>query len=144
MAKKILIIDDDRGNVRIIQSALEKKGFATFPAFDGKEGLEMLPKVNPDLIILDVEMPVMNGYTFMTNKNKSPHYRPRGQDSSASKRASAAKERRPRAGAPESAVVAERDSPRHDRSQVETRSSDHRSAQMRRPTESPRLRRGGR
>jgi len=74
MAKKILVIDDDRGNVRLIQSALEKQGFETFPAFHGKEGLAILPKVNPDLIILDVEMPVMNGYTFMMYLNKSPEY----------------------------------------------------------------------
>jgi len=74
MAKKILVIDDDRGNVKLIQSALEKNGFETFAAGNGQEGLDMLPKVNPDLIILDVEMPVMNGYTFMGAKNDNPKF----------------------------------------------------------------------
>lgn len=74
MTKKILVIDDDRGNVKLIQSALEKRGFEIFSAFDGKEGLMLLPTVNPDLIILDVEMPIMNGYMFMMNLKDNVKY----------------------------------------------------------------------
>jgi len=65
MTKKILIIDDDRGSVKLIQSHLERSGFETAEAFDGREGLEMVEKAQPDLIILDVEMPRTNGYSFM-------------------------------------------------------------------------------
>jgi len=70
MKKKILVIDDDRINVKLLQSRLQEKNFDVFTAFDGEEGLEVLVDAKPDLIILDVEMPVMNGYTFMTEMAK--------------------------------------------------------------------------
>ncbi|HNV23418.1 MAG TPA: response regulator [Candidatus Omnitrophota bacterium] len=70
MAQKILLIDDDRINLKIIQPQLVNQGFEVFLAFNGAEGLKVAVEKMPDLIVLDVEMPEMNGYTFMVNKNK--------------------------------------------------------------------------
>ncbi|MBF0523220.1 MAG: response regulator [Candidatus Omnitrophica bacterium] len=70
MPKKILAIDDDHTNLRLIESRLTKDGFEVFTATDGEEGLKAAVTNNPDLIILDVEMPSMNGYTFMLEKAK--------------------------------------------------------------------------
>ena len=60
-AKKILLVDDDPDFVETTKSMLESKGFEVDAAYNGKEGLERVPKFKPDLIVLDVMMPVMNG-----------------------------------------------------------------------------------
>jgi len=65
MSKKILLIDDDVINTRLIQSRLEEEGFDVYTAPDGEAGLVKAESERPDIIILDVEMPKMNGYTFM-------------------------------------------------------------------------------
>jgi len=54
--KKILIVDDDPDIVESMKLTLEVYGYETFEASNGKEGLEKLKEVNPDLIILDVMM----------------------------------------------------------------------------------------
>ncbi|VAX34963.1 Chemotaxis response regulator protein-glutamate methylesterase CheB [hydrothermal vent metagenome] len=70
MIKKILVIDDDATSVHLMQARLKEKGFEVIVANDGDVGLEKASVINPDLIILDVEMPRMNGYTFMTALKK--------------------------------------------------------------------------
>ncbi len=70
MAKKILIIDDDRTNVKLVQNRLEKEGFFVVTAFDGDVGLQKVRTSPPDMIILDVEMPEVNGYTFLLELQK--------------------------------------------------------------------------
>lgn len=62
MTKKILIIDDEHDIVETIQFMLEAQGYRCLTAFDGEEGLKAAKNSNPDLIILDVMMPKMNGY----------------------------------------------------------------------------------
>jgi len=61
-SKRILLVDDDPDFVESIKSKLESKGFTVGVAYDGKEGLKKVPEFQPDLIILDVMMPVMNGH----------------------------------------------------------------------------------
>ncbi len=70
MAQKILVIDDDRTNVRIVQSALQQKSYEVEIALDGDIGLEKVNQFKPDLIVLDIQMPRMNGYTFMFELKK--------------------------------------------------------------------------
>ena len=65
MAYKILVIDDDRINTALVKFGLAEQRFEVLTANDGQEGLEIVNKVKPDLIILDVQMPKMNGYEFM-------------------------------------------------------------------------------
>jgi DNA-binding response OmpR family regulator len=63
MAKtKILLVDDDRMAVRIASAVLGKHGYEIHSAFDGVEGLAKAMEVKPDLIVLDIMMPRMNGY----------------------------------------------------------------------------------
>lgn len=57
----ILIIDDDKNINNTIQEYLEKVGFKTISAFDGKEGLEAFKKYKPDAVLLDVMMPKIDG-----------------------------------------------------------------------------------
>src|SRR3989338_7830952 len=70
MPQKIFVIDDDRINVKMIKSRLENEGYEVATALDGAEGIELLKQGRPDLIILDIQMPKMNGYTFMIELKK--------------------------------------------------------------------------
>jgi two-component system alkaline phosphatase synthesis response regulator PhoP/two-component system response regulator VicR len=63
--KKILVVDDERHIVRLIQVNLERAGYQVVAAFDGKEALKKIPSDNPDLIVLDVMMPFMDGFEVL-------------------------------------------------------------------------------
>jgi CheY-like chemotaxis protein len=71
MAHKILLVDDDRINIALVKFALAEQRYEVIVAFDGDEGLEKVNKESPDLIILDVQMPRMNGYEFMAGLKRS-------------------------------------------------------------------------
>lgn len=60
--KKILIIDDDEGYVALERLRLEASGFEVISSTDEHEGIRMAVEDKPDVIILDILMPVMNGY----------------------------------------------------------------------------------
>jgi len=60
--KRILVVDDDPDFVEAVKTVIEKGGYEVDVAYDGKEGLERVALQKPDVIILDVMMPVMNGH----------------------------------------------------------------------------------
>ena len=60
--KKILLVDDDPDFVEAVRVIVESGGYAVRVAYDGQEGLEAVAEEKPDLIVLDVMMPVMNGH----------------------------------------------------------------------------------
>ena len=62
MALNVLIVEDDRNIAELLQMYLEKEGYAVTVAFDGGEGLAKYRMVKPDLVLLDVMMPVMDGW----------------------------------------------------------------------------------
>lgn len=70
MAKKILVVDDKREMVMMIQAYLAQEGFQVVTAGDGREALYVARHEKPDLIILDLMMPEMGGYDFMRLYNK--------------------------------------------------------------------------
>ncbi len=72
MAKKILIIDDDPTLLKMLETFLSSHDFTVDTAIDGDEGLAHIKQQRPDLIILDIQMPKMNGYTFMFELKKIP------------------------------------------------------------------------
>jgi len=76
MPKCILVVDDDRLVVELAKHALQDKGYEVMTAQDGEEALAVLGKKIPDLIMLDVQMPKMDGYTFIMNKSKNPAIAP--------------------------------------------------------------------
>jgi len=65
MAHKILLIDDDRINTTLIKFALASQNYEVVYAEDGAQGLAMVREETPDLIILDVYMPNMDGFQFV-------------------------------------------------------------------------------
>jgi two-component system alkaline phosphatase synthesis response regulator PhoP len=62
MNKRILLVDDDRDLVETLTESLETEGYEVIAAYDGNQGLEMIKKGKPDLIVLDVMMPNKHGY----------------------------------------------------------------------------------
>ena len=62
MDRKILIVDDEKNIADIIAFNLKKEGYQVIKAGDGEEGVKMAMEENPDLILLDIMMPKMDGY----------------------------------------------------------------------------------
>jgi len=62
MTRKILVVDDEDSIVKIIKYNLEKEGFEVLTACDGEEGYKIASDKKPDLILLDIMMPKMDGY----------------------------------------------------------------------------------
>jgi len=60
---KILIVDDEKNIVDILRFNLEKEGYETVEAYDGREAIEKALRLNPDIILLDVMLPVFDGFT---------------------------------------------------------------------------------
>ena len=65
MTKTILVVDDEKRLVSLVESYLTQEGYRVVTAHDGKEALVVARREHPDLIILDLMMPEMDGYTFM-------------------------------------------------------------------------------
>lgn len=72
---KILIIDDDPFILDMYVLKFKEEGFAVDTATDGKEGLKKIREGTPDLVLLDVVMPVMDGFDVLRElqKSKPPH-----------------------------------------------------------------------
>jgi CheY-like chemotaxis protein len=65
MPKNILIVDDEPVARELARKKISDSGYAVTTAADGLEALAAISQAKPDLIMLDVEMPKMNGYTFI-------------------------------------------------------------------------------
>ena len=74
MSKCVLVVDDDRLVIELVKRSLEDKGYTVLTAHDGQEAFDILTKKIPDLILLDVQMPVMDGYTFVMKKSSEPAF----------------------------------------------------------------------
>ena len=68
----ILVVDDEKDVVELLKFLLEKDGYVVATAHNGREALESTGKNVPDLILLDVMMPEMDGYTVQTRLLDNP------------------------------------------------------------------------
>src|SRR5690606_18185308 len=73
--QKILVVDDERDIVDLISYSLTKEGYQVYQAHNGKEGIEVAKQVNPDLIILDVMMPEMDGIEACRLMRSMPEFK---------------------------------------------------------------------
>jgi two-component system cell cycle response regulator DivK len=62
MSKVILIIEDNKALLEIFIEILSQKGYKTLAAEDGREGVRLAREARPNLILMDIQMPVMNGF----------------------------------------------------------------------------------
>ena len=75
MARKILMVDDERDLVFATRMYLEGEGYEVAAAYDGSEALEKVVDIRPGLIILDVHMPVKNGWEVLETLKADPDTR---------------------------------------------------------------------
>lgn len=74
MPKTVLVVDDEEVVVDIARRKLKELGYDVLTAHSGEEALTRLSEKVPDVIVLDIQMPGMNGYTFIMEKSKNPAY----------------------------------------------------------------------
>lgn len=70
--KKILIVEDDRTLVRLYSTKIEKSGYEVATAFDGEEGLEKISSFKPDVVLLDIIIPKLDGFSVLEKMKKNP------------------------------------------------------------------------
>lgn len=72
MAKRILYIEDNEQNMYLVTFLLEKHGYSVSPATDGQEGIDKAATEKPDLILLDIQLPKMDGYAVARSLRSNP------------------------------------------------------------------------
>ncbi len=70
--KKVLVVDDDPDDVKMISMILEPEGYDVITAENGEEALEKVESAGPDLILLDVMMPELDGFAACAKLKASP------------------------------------------------------------------------
>ena len=75
MQKTILVVDDEKRLVSLVESYFKQEGYRVLTTFNGKEALPIAAAEKPDLIVLDVMMPEMDGYEFM-RQHRAEHNTP--------------------------------------------------------------------
>lgn len=73
--KRVMAVDDERLIVLSMRHNLQMAGYEVIEAFDGREALELLESERPDLVILDVMMPELNGWDVLTCIRDDPELR---------------------------------------------------------------------
>jgi len=69
--KTVLIVDDEPDIIMLLRLALEAAGYATVEATDGKEALEVIRSSHPDLVLLDIMMPGMDGWATLEHLDET-------------------------------------------------------------------------
>lgn len=72
--KRILIVDDKATSRELLRTVLEKQGYAVIEAGDGAEALQKVHADNPHLILLDLQMPIRNGYEVLGELRQDANY----------------------------------------------------------------------
>ncbi len=74
MKEKILIVEDNPRNMRLIKMTLKSKGYTLLKATDGEEALDMAMRERPDLIIMDIRLPKMDGLEVTRKLRETPAF----------------------------------------------------------------------
>jgi len=74
-SQKILVVDDEKHIVQLMEYNLKKQGYSVDTAFNGLDALHKINNNKPDLILLDIKMPVMNGYEVCLQLKKKEETR---------------------------------------------------------------------
>jgi DNA-binding response OmpR family regulator len=75
MAKKVLIVDDEPSLIVALQFLMEQNGYETIVAFSGEEAMEAIAKYHPDLVLLDIMLPVVDGFEVCQRVRENPDWK---------------------------------------------------------------------
>lgn len=75
MTRRILVVEDQPDNRRILRDLLSSVGFQTIEAEDGEAGVEAAARERPDLILMDIQLPVLDGYEATRRIKADPELR---------------------------------------------------------------------
>lgn len=70
--KRVLVVDDDKDCIQMLKDFFENKDFEIITAFEGETGFAKAKEIKPDLIILDIMMPLMDGITVLQKLKENP------------------------------------------------------------------------
>jgi two-component system, cell cycle response regulator DivK len=74
MNEKVLLVEDNMVNMKLLQATLEPRGYTLVTATDGEEALEQACKENPDLIIMDIQLPKLSGIEVVKKLRQMPEF----------------------------------------------------------------------
>lgn len=72
--KKILVAEDNPANRELIREILEAHGYQVVEALDGEEALRKVEETQPNLVLLDIQMPKLDGYSVLYRLRENPRY----------------------------------------------------------------------
>lgn len=75
MPKKVLIVDDEPSIIVALQFLMEQNGFETIVAFSGEEAMETIARQRPDLVLLDIMLPVVDGFEVCQRVRENPEWK---------------------------------------------------------------------
>jgi CheY-like chemotaxis protein len=75
MSRRILVIEDTENNRRILSDLLTNAGFEVLEAVDGEKGVAMAAESRPDLILMDIQLPIIDGYEATRRIKANPELR---------------------------------------------------------------------
>src|SRR5260370_24155815 len=71
--RKVLIAEDNAVNRELLRELLETRGYTVLEACDGQEALHMIDQAQPDILLLDIGMPVLDGFAVVRKIRENPH-----------------------------------------------------------------------
>jgi len=74
MKAKVLIVEDNAVNMKLLQATLEPHGYTLVTATDGEQALETATRENPDLIVMDIQLPRLSGVEVLQRLRKLPEF----------------------------------------------------------------------
>ena len=75
MSARVLLVEDNPANLTLMQYLLQASGYSTLTATDGSQGVEVAQRESPDVILMDLQLPIMDGYEAARRVKEIPALR---------------------------------------------------------------------
>jgi CheY-like chemotaxis protein len=72
--KKILVAEDNPASNELIIEVLSGRGYELIAAYDGREALEKIEETEPDLVLLDIQLPILDGFAVLSRLRQNPRF----------------------------------------------------------------------